>query len=118
MAENKEMENGVISEEALDQIAGGLSINKSALKKAFIGAGVAIAAAAAGGLAHAFSGKKGGNGKGGQYSNADGSPYMSSDDEDAWHDHFSNKPGQSTHESGMPYGSEADEQDWNEYLNK
>lgn len=80
MAENKEMENGVISEEALDQIAGGLSINKSTLKKVLIGSGVAIAAAAAGGLAYFFGGKKDENGKSGQYSNpAGGSPYMIKD---------------------------------------
>ena len=39
MAEEK-IEKGVISEEALEEIAGGLSISKDTLKKVAIGAGV------------------------------------------------------------------------------
>ena len=38
----EEMKNGAISEEALEQVAGGLSISSSTLKKILIGAGVAI----------------------------------------------------------------------------
>lgn len=41
MAEEK-IEKGVISEEALEEIAGGLNISKDTLKKVAIGAGVII----------------------------------------------------------------------------
>lgn len=38
----EEIKNGVISEEALDEIAGGLKISKSTVKKALTTAGVVI----------------------------------------------------------------------------
>ena len=38
----KEIKNGVISEEALEEIAGGLSLSKSNLLKAFMAAGVTV----------------------------------------------------------------------------
>ena len=38
----EEIKNGVISEEALDEIAGGLKISKSTVKKALTAAGVVI----------------------------------------------------------------------------
>lgn len=41
MAEEK-IEKGVISEEALEEIAGGLNISKDTLKKVAIGAGVTV----------------------------------------------------------------------------
>lgn len=41
----EEFKNGAISEEALDEIAGGLKMPKITLKSALIGAGVAILAA-------------------------------------------------------------------------
>ena len=40
----EEIKNGVISEEALEEVAGGLNIPKITLKKAIIAAGVAVAA--------------------------------------------------------------------------
>lgn len=43
MAEEK-IEKGAISEEALEEIAGGLNISKDTLKKVAIGAGVTIGA--------------------------------------------------------------------------
>ncbi len=42
MEENKEMKNGVISEEALDQIAGGLSVKKALLIGVLAAAGVGV----------------------------------------------------------------------------
>ena len=45
--EEKEIEKSVISEEALDDIAGGINVDKSTLKKILISAGVAIAGAGA-----------------------------------------------------------------------
>ncbi|MGN1043823.1 MAG: hypothetical protein ACI4PR_03345 [Acutalibacteraceae bacterium] len=45
MAENEKIVNGVISEEALEDIAGGLKIEPKTLKRYLIGAGVTIAAA-------------------------------------------------------------------------
>ena len=45
MAENEKIVNSIISEEALEDIAGGLKIDKATLKKYLIGAGVTIAAA-------------------------------------------------------------------------
>lgn len=41
----EEIKNGVISEEALDEIAGGLKLPKSNLLKALIAAGVTVLAA-------------------------------------------------------------------------
>ena len=41
----EEFKNGAISEEALDEIAGGLSLSSISLKNALIAAGVAIVAA-------------------------------------------------------------------------
>lgn len=41
MAEEK-IEKGIISEEALEEIAGGINISKETLKKVVIGAGVMI----------------------------------------------------------------------------
>lgn len=41
----EEFKNGVISEEALDEIAGGLKLPKSNLLKALIAAGVTVLAA-------------------------------------------------------------------------
>ena len=38
----EEIKNGVISEEALEQIAGGLSLSKSHLLKAFMAANVTV----------------------------------------------------------------------------
>ena len=38
----EEIKNGVISEEALDEIAGGLSLSKSNLLKSFMAAGVTV----------------------------------------------------------------------------
>lgn len=40
----EEIKNGVISEEALDEIAGGLKISKSTVKKALTAAGVIVGA--------------------------------------------------------------------------
>ena len=40
----KEIKNGVISEEALEEIAGGLKISKSTFKKALTAAGVVVGA--------------------------------------------------------------------------
>ena len=40
--------NGVISEEALEEVAGGLKINKDAVKKVLIGAGIGIISLGAG----------------------------------------------------------------------
>lgn len=45
MAEEK-IEKGAISEEALEEIAGGINVSKETLKKAAIGAGVMISAGA------------------------------------------------------------------------
>ena len=45
MTKNAKIVNGVISEEALEDIAGGLKIEPKTLKKYLIGAGVTIAAA-------------------------------------------------------------------------
>ena len=47
MEENKEMKNGMISEEALDEIAGGLSVKKGLLIGALAAAGVGVAGAGA-----------------------------------------------------------------------
>ncbi len=44
--EDKELKNGIISEEALDEVAGGLSINKETLKKGLKKAGIAVAGTA------------------------------------------------------------------------
>ena len=57
----EKMENGVISEEALEQVAGGLKVDPSTLKKILMGAGVAVGAAAiatAGGAVGYHMGKK------------------------------------------------------------
>lgn len=43
----EELKNGVISEEALDEIAGGLSLSSISLKNALIAAGVSVVAAGA-----------------------------------------------------------------------
>ncbi len=42
----EEMKNGVISEEALEQVAGGLNVSSSTLKKILISAGVVVTVAA------------------------------------------------------------------------
>lgn len=73
----EEFKNGAISEEALEEIAGGLKMPKITLKKVLIGAGVAIlaagGAAAGGGIAYASykagqkSGKKSGFKEGAEY---------------------------------------------------
>ena len=42
MEENKEMKNGIISEEALDEIAGGLNVKKAALITVLIASGITI----------------------------------------------------------------------------
>ena len=63
MAENEKIVNGVISDEALDTIAGGAGISSSKLKKLAIGAGITVVAAGA--LAGAgVAGYKMGNKKG------------------------------------------------------
>ena len=41
----EEFKNGAISEEALDEIAGGLSLSPSAVKKALLAAGIGVLAA-------------------------------------------------------------------------
>ena len=43
----EEFKNGAISEEALDEIAGGLSISKSTVKNVLIAAGIGVLAAGA-----------------------------------------------------------------------
>ena len=43
----EELKNGVISEEALDEIAGGLKLSSISLKNALIAAGVSVVAAGA-----------------------------------------------------------------------
>ena len=42
----EEFKNGIISEEALDEIAGGLNINKAKIKSVFKTAGIGISAVA------------------------------------------------------------------------
>ena len=84
MEENKKMENGMISEEALDQVAGGLNVKKEVLIGALAAAGVAIV----GGGAYAAWKKWGGKKKS---THSSSTPYMSKDEEKAWDDYFKNK---------------------------
>ena len=51
----KEFKNGAISEEALDEVAGGLNISPSMVKKALIAAGVGILTSGVGVGAYAMS---------------------------------------------------------------
>lgn len=66
----EEMKNGVISEEALDEVAGGLSIDKAKLKNIVLKAGIPVVGAAAlaatsvgAALAALFATKKGKKGQ-------------------------------------------------------
>lgn len=63
----KELKNGLISEEALDEIAGGIKMDKESLKGYLKKAGVAVAGAAAiaasAGLAGYYGGLFGGKGE-------------------------------------------------------
>ena len=67
---SEELKNGVISEEALEEIAGGLGIDFKTVKNAFIAASVAVAVAglsvgvSAGGAAGYYFGQKEGKEKG------------------------------------------------------
>ena len=56
----EEFKNGAISEEALDEIAGGLSVSKSTVKNVLLAAGIGILAA---GGATALAMSKNGKGK-------------------------------------------------------
>ncbi len=40
----EEMKNGMISEEALEKVAGGINVNKEVLRKVLLGAGIGVAA--------------------------------------------------------------------------
>lgn len=50
------MEKGIISEEALEEVAGGAGVDKKKLKKVLLGAGIAVTSLAAGGVAGGVSG--------------------------------------------------------------
>lgn len=56
----KELKNGIISEEALEKIAGGLKIDKESLKKYAKKAGIAIVSAGAIAAAGYYGGKAAG----------------------------------------------------------
>ena len=55
----EEFKNGAISEEALDEIAGGLSISKSTVKNVLIAAGIGILAVGGTAGAYKYLGQKG-----------------------------------------------------------
>lgn len=67
---NEELTNGIISEEALEEIAGGLNMDLKTVRNTFIAAGIAIGIAglsaglSAGGVAGYYYGQKEGKEKG------------------------------------------------------
>ena len=56
----EEFKNGAISEEALDEIAGGLNMSSSTIKKAVIAAGIGVLAAGGLGAGYTYLNSKGG----------------------------------------------------------